>query len=416
MPHQFVIPTPVASGPGPSLSSLSLTGLTVDLLAEAQVRNDLLHRLSAISDGRGDQGRSHPVAVVLTLAACAVVAGMRSFTAIAGWTADVEQRVLDLLYAPFRHSGTQANAPSKVTMWRVITGVDGDHFDAIVGAWLSEQAGNGATSAAIDVGGRTAVVGLHVDGKAVRGAKDEHGGQVHLLAAMTSDNGLVVAQTEVGVKTNEIPMFRTLLDGLDIARTLITADCLHTQRGHAEYLYRRGADFIFCVKGNQPKLFEALDVLPWRDVPITHRQTDRGHGRITTRTIQVLPCPHDLPFPHVKQVFLIERHVTDLAGNELSHIAVLGITSLDADRGTPETIARSVRHHWGIEVLHWIRDTLYREDHSTARTRSGPRNMATLRNLAIGAIRLAGRTDITETTRWAARRSHRPLDLLGLTM
>jgi hypothetical protein len=34
-----------------------------------------------------------------------------------------------------------------------------------------------------------------------------------------------------------------------------------------------------------------------RDVPITHRQTDRGHGRITTRTIQVLPCPHDLPFP-----------------------------------------------------------------------------------------------------------------------
>ena len=112
-------------------------------------------------------------------------------------------------------------------------------------------------------------------------------------------------------------MFRTLLDGLDIARTLITADCLHTQRGHAEYLYRRGADFIFCVKGNQPKLFEALDVLPWRDVPITHRQTDRGHGRITTRTIQVLPCPHDLPFPHVKQVFLIERHVTDLAGNEL---------------------------------------------------------------------------------------------------
>ena len=79
--------------------------------------------------------------------------GIRSFTAIAGWTADVEQRVLDLLYAPFRHSGTQANAPSKVTMWRVITGDDGDDFEAIVGAWLSEQAGNGATSAAIDVGG-----------------------------------------------------------------------------------------------------------------------------------------------------------------------------------------------------------------------------------------------------------------------
>jgi hypothetical protein len=38
-------------------------------------------------------------------------------------------------------------------------------------------------------------------------------------------------------------------------------------------------------------------------VPIAHTATDKGHGRITTRTIiQVLPAPDDLPFPHVNQV------------------------------------------------------------------------------------------------------------------
>jgi hypothetical protein len=45
------------------------------------------------------------------------------------------------------------------------------------------------------------------------------------------------------------------------------------------------------------------------------------------------------------------------------------------------------------------------------RTRSGPRIMAGLRNLAIGALRLAGSADITEATRWASRRADRPSPL-----
>jgi hypothetical protein len=36
-------------------------------------------------------------------------------------------------------------------------------------------------------------------------------------------------------------------------------------------------------------------------------------------------------------------------------------------------------------------------------------------DLAIGALHLAGRPDITEGTRWAGRNMHRPFQLLGLT-
>jgi len=57
--------------------------------ASSVVCADLLERFRSVSDGRSDQGRAHPVAVVLALCAAAVVAGMRSFTAIAGWVADV---------------------------------------------------------------------------------------------------------------------------------------------------------------------------------------------------------------------------------------------------------------------------------------------------------------------------------------
>ena len=105
-------------------------------------------------------------------------------------------------------------------------------------------------------------------------------------------------------------MFAPLIDqlaatGIDPARLVITADALHCQRDHANYLHQRGAGFVFTVKHNQPGLFAALDALPWTDAPIAHRQTDRGHGRITTRTIQTLPAPPDLPFPHVDQVLSV---------------------------------------------------------------------------------------------------------------
>jgi len=52
---------------------------------------------------------------------------------------------------------------------------------------------------------------------------------------------------------------------------------------------------------------------------------------------------------------------------------------------------------------------------STVRTRSGPRTMAALRNLAVGALHQAGRHGTTEATRWASRYIDRPFTILGLT-
>jgi hypothetical protein len=128
----------------------------------------------------------------------------------------------------------------------------------------------------------------------------------------------------------------------------------------------------------------------------------------------VLPAPANLPFPHINQVWLIERYTHDPAGTPLSAVAALGLTNLPTHPGTPECLATLVRQHWGIESLHWLRDTVYHEDNSTAHTRSGPRVMASLRNLAIGAIRLTGRRDITEATRSASRDMHRPFKILKL--
>jgi predicted transposase YbfD/YdcC len=395
----------------------------------AALAADLLQLFTVVSDGRSDQGRVHPVAVVLALCAAAVVAGMGSFTAIAGWVADVPVALLAQLYRG--PADRPAGPPSKATIWRVITGADAAAVDAAIAGWLADQAGLGAPTARSGGSANTAgdttgsggedpvLVAIAVDGKTVRGAIDAEGNQTHLLAAATHDNALVVGQVEVGAKTNEIPMFAPLLDrladaGIELADTVITADALHAQRAHAEYLHERGAGYVFTVKQNQPGLYAALDALPWAQAPIAHRDVDRGHGRITTRTIQVLPAPPELPFPHTARAWLIERYITDPAGTPLSAVAALGVTNLPAHRATPTDLAGYVRQHWGIEALHWLRDTVYREDSSTVRTRSGPRVMAALRNLGIGAHRLTGRRDITEATRAAGRAMERPFRILKL--
>lgn len=77
---------------------------------------DLLELFAGVPDGRAGQGRDHPVAAVLALAATAVVAGMKGYTAITGWVADVPAAILADLY--LRSGAAPAPPPSKTTIWR----------------------------------------------------------------------------------------------------------------------------------------------------------------------------------------------------------------------------------------------------------------------------------------------------------
>ncbi len=378
----------------------------------------LLELFAGVSDGRAGPGRDHPVAAVLALAA--VVAGMRGYTAITGWVADVPPAILADVY--LRSGAAAAPPPSKTTIWRVLTDADAGAFDVAAGTWLMSLARftipavAGRDASERDC--RPALMQVRLDGKAIRGAKDADGNQVRLLAALAGPDAassVVAAQAEVGKKTNEVPMATVVLGQIDLDNKIVTADALHTVKATASHIHEHGGEFVLPVKENRRALSGALNALPWGQVPIAHTVADKGHGRITTRTIQVLPAPEDLPFPHVSQVFLIERHVTDLRGQPISAVAALGVASPAPDQASPADLAGYVREQWSIESLHWLRDTLYQEDKSKVRTRNGPRVMAALRNLAIGALRMAGRTDVTEATRWAGRSMDRPFTILGLT-
>jgi DDE_Tnp_1-associated len=138
--------------------------------------------------------------VILGLALCAVVAGARSFTAIAEWAADADQQTLNAL-------GVTGRVPSESTLRRTLQRLDADAFDDLVGAWAQQ-----ATMP--EPKGRRVIA---VDGKTLRGSA--HGGEDgrHLLAALDHAHGAVLGQVDVGAKTNEIPRLSALLDRMDIA-------------------------------------------------------------------------------------------------------------------------------------------------------------------------------------------------------
>lgn len=371
----------------------------------------LLGFLAQIRDRRARRGRRYPLPYLLALPIVAMLAHHIDITGIAEWITDAPSHLLFALGAPTGPTG-HPRRPDAKTITDALATHDEDYDRALcafTGALAREhhQRTHGGLRRC-----------LHIDGKAQKGATSR-GGRTPMLLSARCDDGTVAAQRPVPVdKTNEITVFGPLVDQIsdtDVTGTVFTADQLHTQRGHAEYLHRRDAFYVFTVGGNQPNLFNALDALPWTQIAVQHATIDRGHGRIEVRTIPTLPVTTRIAalFPHATQAFLLERYLYDTDGKPLGAVAVLGITNLTGDQADAAALLAYVRGHWSIESLHWLRDVVLGEDDS--RLASPSRAMAALRNLIIGVCRLRGITRISRQLRHNSRDPYRrPLVLLGL--
>jgi predicted transposase YbfD/YdcC len=275
--------------------------------------------------------------------------------------------------------------------------VDLDAFDTALSGWLTRRLPDPPP-------GRMRVVAL--DGKTARGARTDDGTQVHLLAVFAHTGGVVLGQTQVsgeGGKSSEITAFAPLLDRIDVTEMLLTADALHTQRGHADYLHARGGVYLLIAKANQPTLHAQLVGLPWAQIPVVDEQHERGHGRVEHRGIKITSVGAGMGFPHARLAVQIVRRRRPIGSTRWSSETVYAITSLPWRQARADLISDALRGHWRIEALHWIRDVTFGEDLSQIRTGNGPAVMATLRNFAVSRHHLADDTNMVDTNRAAAR-------------
>jgi predicted transposase YbfD/YdcC len=185
--------------------------------------------LAAVPDPRRPRGIRHSLRSLLMASTAAVLAGPRSFTAIGDWVADAPPQVMAALGIRRDPLTGRFEPPDEATVRRVLEALDADALDVAVGSWLAGRVAGQAAGP----GRRRAVA---VDGKSLRGTRHSaaDGQAMHLLAAADQRTGAVLSQRDVDGKTNEITRFEPLLEDLNLAGCVITADALHTQRETAD--------------------------------------------------------------------------------------------------------------------------------------------------------------------------------------
>ena len=371
----------------------------------------LLEVLVQVPDPRKNRGKRYRLVFLLAVATCCALAGAKSYREIGDQAADLPQKVLARLGGRIHPLTRTIIAPSETRIRTLIQAIDAQVLDRIIGAWLRALAEAGKLDGLL-----TAIA---IDGKWLRGIAD---GTEKLFGAMLQDEKVMIGQHRIPHDTNEITQVKELLDAIDLAGCVVTADAAHAQRDTADYIAGpvedggRDADFAVTVKGNQPGLQRAISGKITADCDPDrpgYTEMDYSHGRIVLRSLWVTGAD-GIDWPHAEQVYRVRRDTYDFDGTALAKEIVHGITSLGTGRGTPGTLARITRGQWGIESVHWLRDTAWREDQNTGYAGDGPQVMASLRNIAVSILHIAGVTEIIRTVQAIGRDRTRILDYLPL--
>jgi predicted transposase YbfD/YdcC len=366
---------------------------------------ELVLMLGRVADPRDPRGVRHRLSTILAVAVFAVLCGAKNYREVGDRVADLPQPLLALAGARMCAPALGVyQSPSGQTVRRVLTMVDADAADRVVGSWLGS----------LVVTGGQGLLALAMDGKVARNAGTVEG-EVCLFSAMTHGEAVVVSQLQVPDGTTEVTQVRDLLDGLDLTGWAVTGDAAHAQRDTAEYVaIERGGHYVLQVKGNQPGLLRQIAALM---PPMLAGTADWVHEELrdgdTIRRSMWIVDAEGVDFPGVVRVFRLLRERFDPFGQRVSKQVVHGVTSLGADRATPEQVAGLVRGHWRIENrVHWPRDVIFGEDHQGAYVGNGPHCMAILRNLVLGLFRLAGISQVKRLTESIAADRMRILPVL----
>jgi predicted transposase YbfD/YdcC len=363
-----------------------------------------LHKLK---DPRKAQGIRYRLVDLLTLLILAKLGGEDEMKGMAEWVRLREETLIRLLNI------RRCRLPHQTTYDRVLAELDAQAFDQVTGNFFAE----------VNAGENWSIT---LDGKVLRGtiASGQTQG-THLLAAYMPERGVVLMQIEVENKANEITAAPRLLEAVDLHGCVVTGDAIFTQRSLCEQIVESGGDYVFPVKDNHPKLRQAIADLfmpaevsaghsPVR-LPETHAQTlNHGRGRTEYRYLTASSQLNDyLDWPHLGQVFRLQRVVQHRKTGKLTYEVVFGITSLSAADCSPDRLLQLIRQHWHIENrLHYVRDVTFGEDACTIRHTKRQRLLASLNNLAIGLLRQTDFRYLPEARRYFALHCDEALQLL----
>ena len=383
--------------------------------------SSIMTHFADLPDPRSPLGRRHVLSDLLTIAVCAVVCGADGWAQVEQFAHAKRKWFATFLPLPY-------GVPSHDTFGRVFARLDPDALERCFVRWTRALASS--------AGGEL----VSIDGKSLRRSFAhawDKSGMCHLVSAFVGANRMVLGQLAVDGtgggggggggggdeeeeerrRGNEITAIPKLLELLDLTGATVSIDAIGCQREVAAKIHERGADYVLCLKANQPKLHAKVKALldeailegfAAPDMAGDHHEEVDGseHGRVETRrvwcTARVDHLKLDEPWPHLASVAAVER-VREVLGQDKSttrreverHYYVSSLAGHDARR-----MAAAVRGHWSVEnQLHWHLDVSFGEDQRRVRKGHGAENFSRLARLALNLLQRDTKTKVGVKTR-----------------
>lgn len=343
------------------------------------ITNKFQEYFTQITDPRAERTRYHLLTDIITIAILAVIAGAQGWEDIQEYGLSKEEWLKTFLELPF-------GIPSPDTFRRVFERINPKEFEQCFRVWVQSLVEN------------LGVEVVAIDGKTHRGSYDRESQlkSLHTVSAWSSEHRLVLGQTKVSDKSNEITAIPALLEILDISGCIITIDAMGTQKLIAQKIIAANADYVLSLKDNHPTLHQ--EVKNWFETSIAQgfpgvnvsisQRVEKGHHRIENRQVYTVPVSQ-LPALHQQDlwaglttVVMVVRSIQHW--NKTTHEVQFYITSLTSDA---HKIGSAIRQHWGIEnSVHWTLDVTFHEDESRIRSLHSPQNFALLRRIALNVL------------------------------
>ena len=334
-----------------------------------------------LEDPRVFRMTTYPLNELLLCCLCAIICRNQDWEEISCWG----KYHLEFLrqFLPFENG-----VPEAATFARVFNALDSKHFNVCFTHWVSNLY--------INLKGKQ----VAIDGKTIKGSKlaADGTGAAHIVSAFVHEYGLVIGQTKVSEKSNEITAIPELLSNLALEGSIISIDAIGTQKEIAKQIVDKKADYVLALKENQKLLYE--DVKLFLDdlgndltsdiVYDEYEDTDAGHGRIEVRNCKVVKevdwlkklHPEWVNLGSIAKVDSIRINKKTLKEQRQSRYYISSLT-VNASK-----MLSNVRNHWSVEnKLHWILDMNFKEDSCRTRVDHGAENLAIMRKAALNLIR-----------------------------
>ena len=197
----------------------------------------LFEFFKSIADPRSKQGLRHRAPGLLVLCMLAILSGATTYKGITLWIKSVPRTMLgNLLLRDYPH---------KSTIRLFLMGLDAELLDSKMTEWLLKH---------IDLIGED----ISFDGKTLRGSRSGTNHAIQLVSAVVSKSGIILSQTKISQKTNEIPVVQSMIKTLPLEGTTITGDALQSQVKTSLAAQDKHADAVFIFKDNQQAIKEEI--------------------------------------------------------------------------------------------------------------------------------------------------------------